>query len=157
MLIFSMSDISLNLLTMSSIVIRLKSNLWQRLTIVSITLWGSVVAKIKITFLGGSSKVFKSALNASFDSIWTSSIIKILYFPFIGAYWTLFISSFASSMPRFVAASISITSKPDAFVTSWQLWHFWQGSTVGPLMQFRDFAKILALEVLPVPLGPQKR
>ena len=156
-LIFSRSDISLRRLIISSVVILLKSNLWHLETIVSRTLWGSVVAKIKITFFGGSSKVFKSALKASFESMWTSSMIKILYLPLIGAYWTWAIKSFASWIPRFEAASISITSSPVAFVISTQLAHFWQGSSVGPCSQFRDFARILALEVLPVPLGPQNK
>ena len=32
-----------------------------------------------------------------------------------------------------------------------------QGDTVGPCSQLRDFAKIRAVEVFPVPRGPQKR
>ena len=32
-----------------------------------------------------------------------------------------------------------------------------QGVIVGPSLQFKDFAKIRAVEVLPVPLGPVKR
>ena len=56
-----------------------------------------------------------------------------------------------------MAASISMTSSPEAFVISRQLGHFWHGSSVGPFMQFKDFAKILAQEVFPVPLGPAKR
>ena len=32
-----------------------------------------------------------------------------------------------------------------------------QGDTVGPLIQLSDFANILAVDVLPVPLGPVKR
>ena len=51
---------------MSSVVILLKSNLWQRLVMVSKTFCGSVVARMKITFSGGSSSVFKSALKAWF-------------------------------------------------------------------------------------------
>ena len=33
------------------------------------TLWASVVARIKITWAGGSSRVFRSALKADLDSI----------------------------------------------------------------------------------------
>ena len=32
-----------------------------------------------------------------------------------------------------------------------------QGVIVGPSLQFKDFAKIRAVEVFPVPLGPVKR
>lgn len=32
-----------------------------------------------------------------------------------------------------------------------------QGVGVGPLSQFIDFAKILAVEVLPTPLGPENK
>jgi len=35
--------------------------------------------------------------------------------------------------------------------------HVWQGLVVGPFSQFSDLAKILADDVLPVPLGPVKR
>ena len=37
---------------------------------------------------------------------------------------------------------------------SWQLSHTPQGWIVGPFLQFRDFARILAVDVLPVPRGP---
>ena len=37
------------------------------------SLWTSVVAKMKITYEGGSSNVFKRALNALSESMWTSS------------------------------------------------------------------------------------
>ncbi len=36
---------------------------------------GSVVAKIKTTYSGGSSSVFSNALNAPVESIWTSSMM----------------------------------------------------------------------------------
>ena len=64
-----------NLYLMSCILTLLKSNLWQREIIVGKTLLGSVVAKIKITWAGGSSIVFNNALNAPDVIIWTSSII----------------------------------------------------------------------------------
>ena len=63
------------------------------------------------------------------------------------------------STPVLDAASISITSKalPDAIERHNS--QLPQGSGVGSAlaMQFSDRAKILALEVLPVPLGPVKR
>jgi hypothetical protein len=40
---------------------------------------------------------------------------------------------------------------------SLQLWHSPHGLVVGPFWQFKDFARILAVDVLPVPLGPVKR
>ena len=41
----------------------------------------SVVARIKIACFGGSSNVFKKALNAAEESMCTSSMIYTLYFP----------------------------------------------------------------------------
>jgi len=32
--------------------------------------------------------------------------------------------------------------------------HFWHGFSVGPFLQFKDFAKIRAVEVFPMPRGP---
>ena len=55
-------------------VIRLRSNLWQRLSTVTGTLRISVVAKMNFTCSGGSSRVFSSALNALVESMWTSSM-----------------------------------------------------------------------------------
>ena len=55
--------------------IRRKSKHWQRERIVAGTFWVSVVAKMKITWPGGSSRVFNSALNASRVSMWTSSMM----------------------------------------------------------------------------------
>ena len=63
----------------------------------------------------------------------------------------------ASSTFLLLAASISITSIGTEFVISRQFSHSPQGFIVGPLTQFRDLAKILAVEVLPVPRGPVKR
>ena len=45
---------------------------------VSGTFCGSVVARMNTTWLGGSSSVFSSALNAAVDSMWTSSMMYIL-------------------------------------------------------------------------------
>ena len=56
-------------------VIRLKSKRCVREIIVAGILCGSVVARMKMTFWGGSSKVFNSALKAPVESICTSSII----------------------------------------------------------------------------------
>ena len=69
----------------SSIVMRRKSYRWHRERIVAGTLCTSVVAKMKRTCGGGSSSVFRSALNASFVSMWTSSMMYTLYLPRAGA------------------------------------------------------------------------
>ena len=47
---------------------------WQREMMVGRILFGSVVAKMNFTCGGGSSKVFRRALNAAVVSMWTSSI-----------------------------------------------------------------------------------
>ena len=134
--------------------ILLKLNLWTLLKIVKGIFWGSVVAKIKITCLGGSSSVFSNALNAPFESIWTSSIIYILYFDCVGKCLIFSRKSLTSSIPLLDAASISIISKFRSilFIQSWQ----------GLYMSFECeqlivFANILATEVLPVPCGPQNK
>src|SRR5918993_4627193 len=62
-----------------------------------------------------------------------------------------------SSMPRWDAASISITSSELPFVIAWQTWQVLSGLGVGPFVQFSALARIRAIEVLPVPLGPAKR
>ena len=60
------------------------------------------------------------------------------------------------STPVLLAASISITSNAEPLAIAWQASHSPQGLAVGLLLfrQFKDFARILALEVLPVPRGP---
>ena len=52
---------------------RWKSKRWQRSTIVGITFCGSVVARTKAVFGGGSSSVFRKAFQASFVSMCASS------------------------------------------------------------------------------------
>ena len=47
---------------------------------------GSVVHRMKMTYSGGSSSVFRSALNAAVLSIWTSSMMKTFFFPSVGVY-----------------------------------------------------------------------
>ncbi len=54
------------------------SNCWLRERIVSGTLCACVVAMMKSTRGGGSSKVFSSALKAAGESMWTSSMMKTL-------------------------------------------------------------------------------
>ena len=71
----SFSEIVFKNFLVSKTVIRLKSKIWHRDRIVGIILCFSVVANINIAWAGGSSKVFKKALKAAWDNIWTSSII----------------------------------------------------------------------------------
>ena len=59
----------------SSMVKRPKSKRWQREMMVAGTFWGSVVARMKIMYAGGSSMVLSSALKAAAESMWTSSMI----------------------------------------------------------------------------------
>ena len=55
--------------------IRLRSKRWQRDSTVTGTLSTSVVANRNFTCSGGSSRVFSNALNACFESMWTSSMM----------------------------------------------------------------------------------
>ncbi len=52
-----------------------KSKRWHRDRTVIGIFSGLVVQKMNLTCSGGSSKVFNRALNASFVSMWTSSIM----------------------------------------------------------------------------------
>ena len=72
---FSFFAIYSSLDAMTSLPMRLKSKRWQRESIVAGIFWSSVVAKMNMTCGGGSSRVFKSALNALGESMCTSSII----------------------------------------------------------------------------------
>ncbi len=58
------SIIDCNLWTTIGCVIFLKSYLWHLDRMVGSIFWGSVVHKMKVTWLGGSSKVFRNALDA---------------------------------------------------------------------------------------------
>ena len=120
-------------------------------------LWSSVVAIMKMTCAGGSSNVFKSALNASFVSICTSSIIKIRYLPLLGGYFTVSRKLLISSIPRFDAPSNSWTSRLLPWVISWQFVHLLQGLLSWGFEQFNAFEKIRAVVVLPTPLNPENK
>ncbi len=62
-----------------------------------------------------------------------------------------------SSTELLEAASISITSSERACAIERHDSHTPQGSTVGPFSQLRQAARILAIEVLPVPREPTNR
>ena len=109
---------------------------------VGIILCFSVVANIKMACLGGSSKVFKKALKADCESMWTSSMIYTLYFPTCGGIRTWSIKLRISSTELFEAASnskiLNAKSSSSCSVPSW----------------FILLARIRAHVVFPTPLGP---
>ena len=74
----SASAMRRSLRAMSSGVMRRKSKRWQRDRTVSMTLFGSVVAKMNSTCGGGSSSVFSSAFHACLLSMCASSTMKTL-------------------------------------------------------------------------------
>ena len=62
-----------------------------------------------------------------------------------------------SSIPRWLAASISTTSREvPAAIVRHEL-QVLSGETVGPCSQFSPLARMRAREVFPVPRGPAKR
>jgi hypothetical protein len=61
------------------------------------------------------------------------------------------------SMPRFDAPSISTTSTDVPAAVSMHESHLPQGVGVGPSVQFRALASILAVVVFPTPRGPENR
>jgi hypothetical protein len=80
-----------------------------------------------------------------------------LWRPETGANETLSRSSRMSSTELFEAASISMTSIEVAAAMATQESHVPQGVTVGPCSQFRQAARIFAIDVLPVPREPTNR
>ena len=62
-----------------------------------------------------------------------------------------------SSTELFDAASISITSSDVALAIDTHESQTPHGETVGPFTQFRQAARIFAIEVLPVPREPTNR
>ena len=129
----------------------------QRDRTVAGTFIGSVVAKIKIACAGGSSRVLRSALNASVVIICTSSIMKILYGPDEGDSLILSRSSRTSSIPRLLAASISNTSILDPFAMDVHASHAPHGPFPEDFSQVKSFAMIRAAVVFPDPFGPLKK
>ena len=75
-----------------------------------------------------------------------------MYFPSVGATFTLLISSRMSSTPLLEAASISIIS--GLCSKDKQALHFPQASPSTKCSQLIVLAKTLAVLVLPVPRGP---
>ncbi|GAO05620.1 hypothetical protein PSR1_04535 [Anaeromyxobacter sp. PSR-1] len=136
---------------------RRKSKRWQRERMVSGTLWTSVVASTNFTCGGGSSSVFRSALNAPCDSMWTSSTTNTLKRSRAGRYFTASTMSRTLSTPLLEAASISTTSTARPSAISTQGVQTPHGSAVGPFSQLSAFATRRAVVVLPTPRGPVNR
>ena len=67
------------------------------------------------------------------------------------------IISLMSFTPVWDAASISMTSSDLPSAISTQNEHSEQGLGVGPSLQLRAFARILALDVLPTPRGTENK
>jgi hypothetical protein len=116
-----------------------------------------VVASTNTVFGGGSSSVFKNAFHAAWESMWASSRMYTLWRPDTGANTTLSRNSRMSSTELFDAASISITSNEVALAIERHESHTPHGSTVGPRSQFKQEARIFAIEVFPVPREPTNR
>jgi hypothetical protein len=74
--------------------------------------------------------------------------------PETGAKATRSRRSRTSSTELFEAASISMTSSEEALWIARQLAQVPSGVTVGPCSQFRQAARIFAIDVLPVPREP---
>jgi hypothetical protein len=103
--------------------------------------------------------VFKSALKDEEESICTSSRMKTLYLSLPAARATVSImASLTRSTCVLLAASSSRTSISEEFAISVHCGHLPHGSAVGlslPLpVQFKAFASMRAVVVLPQPRGP---
>ena len=125
--------------------------------IVSGTFSRFVVARIKTTRGGGSSIVLSKALKAGVESMWTSSMMNILWRSRAGAIVIeLMMTSRTFSTPVFDAASISSTSIDREATISLQESQRPQGSADTPSAQFSAFAKMRAVVVFPTPRAPVK-
>src|SRR5215211_2324284 len=135
--------------TVSCIVIRLKSKIWQRLKMVGSILCFSVVARIKMAYGGGSSNVFKNALKADELSMCTSSMIYTLYLPACGAKRTCSTRLRISSTELLLAASSSCMLSEVPSLNDLQEWHSLHASPSGlTFSQLIVLASILAQVVL---------
>src|SRR5438270_1237759 len=156
-LTFSWSTIIAGLAAIGPVSIRRKSNRWQRDATVNGILCGSVVASTNTTCAGGSSSVFSKALKASVVSMCASSMMYTLTLSEAGRYFTRSRRSRISSIPRLEAASISIRSTAAPVPTSTQAAHTPHGSAPDLFRQLMAFARILAVDVFPVPRTPENR
>ena len=142
----------------SATVMRWKSYTWQRLRMVGSTLCFSVVARMKIAYEGGSSSVFKRALNAPAESMCTSSMIYTLYLPICGGIRTWSIKLRMSSTELLDAASSSWILNDRCSLNAVHDSHWLQASCVEVgFWQLIVLANMRAQVVLPTPRGPQNR
>ena len=125
--------------------------------IVGNSLWTSVVAKMKTTCAGGSSSVFKRALNAETESLCTSSMIYTRYFAVVGVKLDSSMSARMLSTPLLLAASSSTTSKTEPSSSPLHTSHLPHGSPFWGSKQLTAFARIFAQVVFPVPREPVNR
>ena len=144
--------------TVLSTVMRLKSYIWHRLRIVGRILCFSVVARMKMACLGGSSSVLRKALNAAAESMCTSSMMKTLYLPICGGIMTWSMSCLMSSTELLDAASSSWILNERCSSKALHDSHSPHASPLGcGDRQLIVLAKMRAQVVLPTPRGPQKR
>jgi len=118
---------------------------------------GAVVARIKTACAGGSSRVLRNAFAPSRVNMCASSMMKTFIRIDDGANFTDSRSARISSIPRFDAASTSMTSSAVPASIARQFSHVLSGSGVGPCTQSIHRAKILAADVFPLPRGPENR
>src|SRR5438093_9953261 len=106
---------------------------------------------------GGSSRVFRSALKECCDSMWTSSMMKILKRLRMG--WCATVANRSRILSTCVcdAPSISSTSNARPSAISRQFAHSLHGSWLTPRSQLSALARSRAVVVLPTPRGPAKR
>ena len=114
------------------------------------------MARTKTTWSGGSSSVFNNAFDAASVSIWTSSTMYTFQRPGVASDARATRSRIASTL-LLDAASSSWTSNEAPLVISTQDSQVPHGSPSARFVQFSAFARILAVDVLPVPRGPEKR
>ena len=138
---------------------RRKSKRWQRLRIVGSTRCGSVVAEHKHHLRRRFLESFEKGVEGSRGQ--HVAFIHHVHLParLHRGKAERSIRSRMLSTPVFEAASISITSSAVPAAIVMHSSQVPQGSGVGPslLRQLRERARIRALEVLPVPLGPLNR
>ena len=135
---------------------RFSSRCCDRLRMVSTTLCGSVVARTKTTWSGGSSSVLRRAFSAPAVSMWTSSRRYTLVRPGVPRA-TLASSSRMSSTLLLDAASNSCRSNDVPASMDTHDSHSQQGSPSTTTVQFRALASTRAAVVFPVPRGPLSR
>ena len=123
---------------------------------VSLTFCGSVVANTNTTCGGGSSRVFRSAASAAFDNMCTSSKMNTRWRPGFPSDERS-IRSRMFSTPLLLAASSSKTSYELPLSMEPHELQMPHGSPSSGDSQFNTLARMRAVEVLPVPRGPENR